>query len=101
MARHPWDLAAILVMGLFGTLAPFLLYSWGTARIGAQAGTVTISLEPLFGAAVAWAWLGQALSWVQLAGAVITLSAVIYLQRIAAAVPEPVTVSARDAALTA
>lgn len=101
VARYPWDLAAILVMGLFGTLAPFLLYSWGTARIGAQAGTVTISLEPLFGAAVAWAWLGQALSWVQLAGAVITLSAVIYLQRIAAAVPEPVTAPARDAALTA
>jgi multidrug transporter EmrE-like cation transporter len=69
------------LIGVFGTLVPFLLFSWGTARIGAQTGAVSISLEPLFGAVLAWAWLGQRLNAVQLAGAAVLLTAVIHLQR--------------------
>jgi drug/metabolite transporter (DMT)-like permease len=79
--HHPRLAAGAAVIGVFGTLVPFLLYAWGTARVGAQAGAVNISLEPLFGAVLAWAWLGQSINGVQLAGAAVLLAAIVYLQR--------------------
>ncbi|MFC0866106.1 DMT family transporter [Sphaerimonospora cavernae] len=66
--ERPGLLFGAVVVGLFGTLVPFLLFSWGTARVGATVGAVTISLEPLFGALLAWEWLGQALTLGQVIG---------------------------------
>jgi drug/metabolite transporter (DMT)-like permease len=80
--HHPGALCAVVVIGLLGTLAPFLLYSWGSAHVGPAVSAVNISLEPLFGAALAWAWLGQMVKPIQGAGAVILLAAVIRLQRV-------------------
>jgi DME family drug/metabolite transporter len=74
--------AGTIVVGIFGTLLPFLLYSWGTSRLGPQVGAVNISLEPLFGGVLAWAWLGQTLDLLQVVGGVVLLTAVIDLQRL-------------------
>jgi len=74
-------LPGVLVVGLLGTMLPFVLFSWGVARAGAQAAAVGVSLEPVFGAVMAWTWLGQPLSPLQLAGGGIVLMAVVYLQR--------------------
>ncbi|WP_371496283.1 DMT family transporter [Kitasatospora sp. NBC_00374] len=79
--HHPRLLLGAAVIGVFGTLLPFLLYSWGTARVGAQAGAVNISLEPLAGAVLAWAWLGQALNALQLVGTAVLLGGIVHLQR--------------------
>ncbi|MFJ1702449.1 EamA family transporter [Kitasatospora sp. NPDC088346] len=79
--HHPRLLLGAAVIGVFGTLLPFLLYSWGTARVGAQAGAVNISLEPLAGAVLAWVWLGQALNALQLVGTAVLLGGIVHLQR--------------------
>jgi DME family drug/metabolite transporter len=68
-------------VGALGTLLPFLLFSWGTAQVGATVGAINISLEPIFGAALAWSWLGQRLTVSQLAGACVLLVALIDVQR--------------------
>ncbi|MFJ9822726.1 EamA family transporter [Streptomyces sp. NPDC101151] len=78
---QPWLLAGAVLISVFGTLVPFLLYTWGTARVGAQAGAVSMSLEPMFGAGLAWLWLGQALAWLQWAGTAVLVVAVVFLQR--------------------
>jgi drug/metabolite transporter (DMT)-like permease len=81
LLEHPSLLAGACVIGVFSTLTPFLLYAWGTARVGTEAGAVSVSLEPLFGAVLAWMWLGQTLSGVQLVGAAVLVAAVVFLQR--------------------
>jgi len=80
--HQPGALGAVVVIGLLGTLAPFLLYSWGSTHVGPAMSAVNISLEPFFGAILAWVWLGQMVKPVQAVGAVILLAAVILLQRI-------------------
>lgn len=75
-------LPGVLFVGVLGTLAPFVLFSWGTARVGPHAGAVSICLEPVFSAVLAWTWLGQALTVTQIAGGLVVLGAVIYLQRL-------------------
>ena len=75
------QLTGVLVVGMFGTLLPFALFAWGTARIGAQAGAVNISLEPAFAGVLAWLWLGQQLDAMQIIGGVLLITAVVYLQR--------------------
>jgi drug/metabolite transporter (DMT)-like permease len=75
-------LPGVLFVAVLGTLAPFVLFSWGTARVGPHAGAVNICLEPVFSAVLAWTWLGQSLNAVQIGGGALVLAAVIYLQRL-------------------
>jgi len=74
-------LPAVLVVSLLGTLLPFVLFSWGVARVKAQAAVVGVSLEPVFGAAMAWTLLGQPLTVLQLLGGAIVVAGVVYVQR--------------------
>ncbi|MFF5226072.1 DMT family transporter [Dactylosporangium sp. NPDC000521] len=82
ITRHGEQWPGIVFVGVLGTLVPFLLYAWGTARVGAQAGTVNISLEPVFSAVLAWWWLSQRLTATQIAGGVVLVGAVIALQHL-------------------
>jgi DME family drug/metabolite transporter len=70
----------ILFVGLFGTLVPFLLYVWSVGHVRAERATIAATLEPLLAALVAWIWLGQALSAMQIAGGVLVIGAVTMLQ---------------------
>ncbi|ATL31034.1 Permease of the drug/metabolite transporter (DMT) superfamily [Streptomyces formicae] len=88
--EHPALLAGAVAVGVFGTFVPFLLYAWAAARVGPQAGAVNISLEPLFGAVLAWLWLGQAVTPVQIVGGLVLLVAVVFLQSSRNAAPPPV-----------
>ncbi|MDF5753257.1 DMT family transporter [Spongiactinospora sp. TRM90649] len=81
LSNSPGLLLAAVGVGVLGTLVPFLLFSWGTARVGVTVAAVNISLEPLFGAVLAWSWLGQRLTFAQIAAGVILLVALIDLQR--------------------
>jgi drug/metabolite transporter (DMT)-like permease len=80
LAGPPY-VVGVLAVAVAGTWVPFQLYAWGTARVGAQVGAVAISLEPLFGAGLAWGWLGESIHLVQWVGAAVLLPAVWYLQR--------------------
>lgn len=77
LATRPELFADVLVVGLLGTLAPFLLFAWGTARLGSEMGALSISLEPIFAAVLAWIWLGQSLEAMQIVGAVAILWGII------------------------
>lgn len=88
----PSNLPRVAYVGLAGTLAPFLLYVWGIARIRAERAVIAATLEPAAAALVAWVWLDQALTVAQLAGGALVVAAVLLLQarpRPGAKVAEP------------
>ena len=74
------NLPKVLYVGLAGTLAPFLLYIWAIQRLRAERAVITATLEPLFAGLVAWIWLDQVLSGLQIAGGALILGGVMWLQ---------------------
>lgn len=67
------------VMAL-GSFVPFLLDFIALARLGATPMGVVATTEVLFGFAVAWLWLGEALDIAQVIGALIVIAGVIVAQ---------------------
>lgn len=76
----PDNVLRVLFVGVAGTLAPFLLYLWGVERIRAEKAVITATLEPVVAGFVAWVWLDQILSPIQLVGGVVIVVAVASLQ---------------------
>jgi drug/metabolite transporter (DMT)-like permease len=74
-------LPQVLFVSIFGTLASFLLYVWGIERVRAERASIALTLEPVVAVAVAWVWLAQSLSAVQMAGAALVITAVVALPR--------------------
>ena len=68
--------ALILFMVVLGTIVPFALVVSALQRISATRAGITAMLEPVLAIIVAWAWLGESLDGVQLAGAAATLAGV-------------------------
>lgn len=73
-------LPRVLFVGVVGTLAPFLLYLWGVERIRAERAVIAATFEPVVAGLVAWVWLGQTLSIMQLIGGTVIVVAVAALQ---------------------
>lgn len=67
----------LLVMGSF---LPFLLSFAALGRLKATAGGIVASSEVIFAFVVAWIWLGEELSVLQLVGAAIVLAGIILAQ---------------------
>ena len=76
-------------MGVVGTLLPFLLYIWAVARVRAERAAIAATLEPVLAAALAWVWLGEELSALQVVGGGLVLGAVLMLQPNARKSPDP------------
>jgi drug/metabolite transporter (DMT)-like permease len=74
------NIGRVLFVGILGTLTPFLLYVWAVRRIRSERAVIAATLEPLFAGIVAWLWLGQVLSLLQIVGGVLILAAVLWLQ---------------------
>lgn len=74
------NLAGVLFVGLGGTLAPFILYIWAVGRMRSERAVIAATLEPLFAGLVAWVWLDQVLSVLQIAGGALILAGVVVLQ---------------------
>ena len=74
------NLPGVLYVGLAGTLAPFLLFAWGVGRVRAERAAIAATLEPVIAAVVAWGWLDQRLSALQVLGAALVVGAVVALQ---------------------
>ncbi len=73
-----WALATWMVA--FGTIAPFFLLVSALRHLSATRVGIVAMLEPVAGALVAWAWLGESLGSVQLAGAGVVLAAIALAQ---------------------
>jgi len=72
-APVPLLLAYIVV---FGTVLPFLLLVTALHHVSATRATVLAMLEPVLAAVVAYAWLGEELAAIQIAGALLVLMGV-------------------------
>lgn len=70
------NILSVLFVGLAGTLAPFLLYVWGVARVRSERASIAATLEPVLAALFAWVWLDQSLSALQIAGGLLVIAAV-------------------------
>ena len=80
--KKPWAIVApgaiLAFVVLGGTLVPFALNLGALAHLPAtQVGVVGMA-EPVLAALVAWLWLGQSLSPVQLVGGAVVLGAVLW-----------------------
>lgn len=77
---QPTLVLGILLVGIVGTLMPFLLYCWGVQRVQADRAAIAATLEPVIAAAIAWVWLDQTLSSLQILGGGLVICAIIVLQ---------------------
>jgi drug/metabolite transporter (DMT)-like permease len=69
-----WALAAWMVV--LGTIVPFFLLVSALRHLSASRVAIVAMLEPVAGALVAWAWLGESLGGLQLVGAGVVLAAI-------------------------
>jgi drug/metabolite transporter (DMT)-like permease len=82
-AAIPGWLALVLVV-VVGTVVPFCLMLAGVGRVRATGATVTAMLEPVVAGAVAWLWLDQRLTALQVAGGIVVIGAVLGVQLVRA-----------------
>jgi drug/metabolite transporter (DMT)-like permease len=73
-----WALTAWLVV--LGTIVPFALVVWALRHLPATRVGIVAMLEPLVATVVAWAWLGEELAAVQLAGGAVVFGGIILAQ---------------------
>lgn len=73
-------LAAVLGVGLVGTLLPFFLAVDAVRHIPAATAGIAATSEPVFAAALAWLLLGQHLTAAQLAGGLLVVAGVVLAQ---------------------
>ena len=73
-----WLIAWIVVMG---TVVPFLLVIGALRHLPATSAGIVGMVEPLMAGVVAWAWLGEELTRVQVLGAAIVLGGIFLAQR--------------------
>ena len=76
----PENLATVLFIGIAGTLAPFILFLWGVQQVKAERGAIAATLEPILAGVIAWIWLGQTLTIVQIIGGMLVTAGVLALQ---------------------
>lgn len=78
-----WGLPVWLLIGyvvVFGSIVPFVLVIGALRQIAAPSAGVAAMLEPVAGIIVAFAWLGESLEGLQLAGAVLVLVGILLAQ---------------------
>ena len=73
---EPVNPLLVFGLGLIPTAIPFILLSYGMARVKVEKGPVIALIEPVTAGIVGFAAFGEMLSGVQLAGAIMILSAV-------------------------
>jgi drug/metabolite transporter (DMT)-like permease len=76
----PGVAAAVLGVGLIGTLLPFALAVGAVRVISAATAGIAATSEPVFAVAFAWVLLGQRLNLAQLAGAALVVAGVVLAQ---------------------
>jgi drug/metabolite transporter (DMT)-like permease len=72
--------AAVVGVGLIGTLLPFALAVGAVRVISAATAGIAATSEPVFAVAFAWVLLGQRLNLAQLAGAALVVAGVVLAQ---------------------
>ena len=68
--RFAWG---VLFLAIATTIAPFMLFVWAVERVRASDASIVSTLEPLAAAVIAFGWLGQRLSAMQIAGGLLVI----------------------------
>lgn len=76
----PDNVWRVLFVGIGGTLVPFLLFIWGVSKVKSEKAAIAATIEPPLAGLIAWLWLGETLSPMQIGGGVLILAAVAALQ---------------------
>ena len=79
-ASHLPVWALMTWMIVVGTILPFFLLVSALEHLPATRVAIIAMLEPVVATVVAWAWLGESLSAMQLTGAVVVLAAIVLAQ---------------------
>jgi drug/metabolite transporter (DMT)-like permease len=96
--RH---LPVIALVGVVGSAMPFALIAWATLTVTAGYASILNATTPMFGALVAWIWLGDRLSPSAILGLLIGFAGVFVLVWGRGEMPTPELGTAVVAALTA
>jgi drug/metabolite transporter (DMT)-like permease len=70
-----WLLLGYVIV--FGTIVPFILMIKSLHYIPARRATVTAMLEPVLAGVVAYAWIGEEISDVQILGGILVLGGIV------------------------
>lgn len=81
-------LPGVLFLGVAGTIAPFLLFIWGLRIVRASPAGIVSTLEPVAAAILAFLWLGQTLTPLQVAGAASVVVGIAIVQTVKPPSPE-------------
>lgn len=76
IAKH-WK--TMLAVGTLNAALPFLLYAYAAQSLGAGFLSVANAVTPVWGAAVGWLWLRDAMPWTRAAGLGIALLGIVIL----------------------
>ena len=80
---HPYDPATwgwILFVAVVGAILPFGLYYEGVSRIRATRASITSTVEPIVAGLLSFAFLGEAMGPLQIAGGALVIGAIVLLQ---------------------
>ena len=72
---------ALFALGVINTAVPFALFAYATLSITSGLAALLNATTPMFGALIAWAWLGERLTARRVAGIVIAFAGVAWLVR--------------------
>lgn len=78
-----WGLIAWVV--LLGTVAPFLMVIGALRHLAATEAGIAGMVEPVLAGAVAWIWLGETLTVIQVTGSLVVIAGIAVAQRATAA----------------
>ncbi|MEJ1158151.1 DMT family transporter [Prosthecomicrobium sp. N25] len=81
MMPTPWGWAVTLWIALFPSLLSQLTYMRGVAMIGPGRAGIFANLVPIFGAAMAVAFLGEPFGWYHAAGVALVVGGIVWAQR--------------------
>ena len=76
-ARREWR--ALLLLGIVNNALPFACYAFAAQSITAGLASILNATTPLWGALVAWLWLGQALTPTRVFGMAVGFGGVVFL----------------------
>lgn len=87
-AEWTWQaVAAVASVGLFSSFLAYIFWNHGVEQVGASVAGLFMHLMPVFGAILAWVFLGEHLQLFQIAGIVLILGGIYVTSR---AAPPPV-----------
>ena len=89
LTSHVW--IALLVCGILGTAAAFLIQSWAQKRLSPTRIGMLFTLEPVFAAIVAWIWGGERFGVRGIVGMLLILAGIVVVETLGREMPRAKT----------